>query len=270
MRPLAEFPHEARAGVRAVLTDIDDTLTEGGRLPAASLESLERLSAAGIVVVPVTGRPAGWCDHIARMWPVDAVVGENGALYLAYDRERRVMRSAYAKDDAARDTDRERLAALRARILAEVPGAGIASDQPYRVADLAIDFCEDVEALPRAAVSRIVELFEEAGATAKVSSIHVNGWFGEYDKLSMARRCLDELFRIDVDRDNATIVYAGDSPNDEPMFAHFENAVGVANVCDFTLEASPAWVTAGRSARGFAELAAALLAARGAAREHAR
>ncbi len=266
MRPLSEFPLAERGAVRAVLTDIDDTLTEDGLLPAASLEALERLSAAGLLVVPVTGRPAGWCDHIARMWPVDAVVGENGALYLAYDRERRVMRSAHAKDAGARAADRMRLDALRERILAEVPGAGVASDQPYRVADLAIDFCEDVEPLTPEAIARIVELFEAAGATAKVSSVHVNGWFGAYDKLSMTRRCLGELFDIDVDRDNASVVFAGDSPNDAPMFAHFVNAVGVANVRDFPLEASPAWVTKERSARGFTELAAALLEARGAQR----
>lgn len=261
MRPFAEFPLSARGAIRMVLTDIDDTLTDAGRLPAASLACLERLSEAGLVVIPVTGRPAGWCDHIARMWPVDAVIGENGAFYLAYDHERRVMRSSWFKEAPERARDRGRLEQLRERILAEVPGAGVASDQAYRAADLAIDFCEDVEPIGPAAVRRIVELFEEAGATAKVSSIHVNGWFGDYDKLAMARRCLADLFAVDISRDNAAIVFAGDSPNDAPMFAHFEHSVGVANVRDHDLGASPAWVTEQRSARGFAELTEGLLAA---------
>ena len=262
LRPLAELPNEALRRLRFILADIDDTVTEDGRLPAASLDAMERLSAAGLHVIPVTGRPAGWCDHIARMWPVEAVVGENGALYFAYDRAARRMHKGFAKTAAERESDRQRLARLRERILAEVPGAGVASDQDYRIADLAIDFCEDVAPLADDAIARIVAIFKEEGATAKVSSIHVNGWFGDYDKLSMTRRCLKERFGLDMDAAKAEIVFAGDSPNDQPMFACFENAVGVANVRDFSLESPPAWITRGRSAAGFQELANAILAAR--------
>ena len=262
MRPLAEFPAVERRSVRVVLTDIDDTLTTDGRLPASSLTALEALSAAGLVVIPVTGRPAGWCDHIARMWPVDAVVGENGAFYFAYDRAGRRMRAEYAKPAAERAADRERIETVRRRVLAEVPGAGIASDQPYRVADLAVDYREDVSPLPAESVSRIAAIFEEEGARAKISSIHVNGWFGDYDKRTMTGRCLSDLFGIDAEADNAAIVFAGDSPNDAPMFERFRNSVGVANVRGYDMPHWPAWVTEGRSADGFAELASALLAAR--------
>ena len=262
MRPLSEFPAERRREVRCLLADIDDTLTDHGRLPSESLRALECLSAAGLVVVPVTGRPAGWCDHIARMWPVDAVVGENGAFWFAYDRERRKMRSGFAKTGKEREEDRRRLAALKTRILAEVPGAGIASDQDYRIADLAVDFREDVSPLGETEVARIVALFEEAGATAKVSSIHVNGWFGSYDKLTLTRTCLNEVFGIDVDRENPSCLFVGDSPNDQPLFEFFRNSVGVANVRDFTLASPPAWVTRQRSARGFCELAERLLEVR--------
>ncbi len=263
MRPLSEFPAEARRALRFLLTDIDDTVTDEGRLPAASLSAMERLSAAGLKVIPVTGRPAGWCDHIARMWPVEAVVGENGALYFSYDRSERRMVQGFAKSAEERAADRRRLEALRHDILAAVPGSGIASDQDYRLADLAIDFCEDVAPLPDSAVAHIVRLFEEAGATAKVSSIHVNGWFGQYDKLTMTRRCLAERFGLDLDAARAQIAFAGDSPNDQPMFAYFEHSVGVANVRDFALETPPRWVTQGRSAAGFQELAEAILEARG-------
>jgi HAD superfamily hydrolase (TIGR01484 family) len=263
-RPLAAWPAEGRRAVDVVLTDIDDTLTLHGRLPAAAYAALERLRDAGLKVVPITGRPAGWCDHIARMWPVDGVVGENGAFWFRHDPgEGRLVRRFLA-DEATRAANRRRLDELRARILAEVPGAGIASDQLYREADLAIDFCEDVPALPREAVRRIVDIFEEAGATAKVSSIHVNGWFGDYDKLTMTRLLMAEAFGIDVDRGRERFVFAGDSPNDAPMFGFFPNAVGVANLRRFLPEvaAPPAWITEAEGGRGFAELAEALLAAR--------
>jgi hypothetical protein len=225
---------------------------------------MERLRAAGLVVVPITGRPAGWCDHIARMWPVDGVVGENGAFYFRYrDDERRMVR-VYARDAATRAEDRVRLEALRARILAAVPGAALAADQAYREADLAIDFREDVAPLPPEAIDRIVALFRVEGASAKVSSIHVNGWFGTYDKLTMTRRLLAQEFARDMEEERARIVFAGDSPNDSPMFRFFPNAVGVANVRDFAgrLEHEPAWVTPSPGADGFVELADALLEAR--------
>ena len=262
MQPLKAFPVEARRLVRGVFTDIDDTLTTGGRLTADAFAAMERLHEAGLLVVPVTGRPAGWCDHIARMWPVDAVVGENGGFYFHRDRGRLVKRFHFA--EAARAERRGRLAALVERIVAEVPGAAAASDQPYRAGDIAVDYCEDVPRLSSADVARIVALMTAAGATAKVSSIHVNGWFGSYDKLTMTRIMLDECFRIDLDAERESFVFVGDSPNDAPMFAFFPNAVGVANVRDFAgrLAQWPAYVTSRAAGAGFAELAEALLAAR--------
>ena len=181
MQPLKRMPDAVRAAVCGVLTDIDDTLTTSGRLDASAYRAMERLHAAGLYVVPITGRPAGWCDHIARMWPIDGVVGENGAFYFRYEHARRRMIRRYAQDRDERERHRRRLVELAQRILAVVPGAAVAADQPYRETDLAIDYREDVSPLGEEAVRQIVGEFERAGATAKVSSIHVNGWFGDYD-----------------------------------------------------------------------------------------
>ncbi|MCL4686932.1 MAG: HAD-IIB family hydrolase [Burkholderiales bacterium] len=264
MEPLAAFPLEARHAVRAVLADIDDTLTTHGRLHAVAYAALERLRAAGLLVLPVTGRPAGWCDHIARMWPVDAVVGENGAFWFRHDAVAGRLVKRYVIGAAEREQRAARMDAIARRILREVPGSGIASDQPYREADLAIDFCEDVPRLPREAVAAIVAIMESEGLTAKVSSIHVNGWFGGYDKLSTSRLALAEDFAIDIEAEKERVVFAGDSPNDQPMFAFFPNAVGVANVREMAdlMTSLPRYVTPSAGSAGFAELAEALLAAR--------
>jgi HAD superfamily hydrolase (TIGR01484 family) len=264
MAPLAQFPARQRQQIRGVFCDIDDTLTDDGRLGAAAYGALERLHAAGLKVVPITGRPAGWCDLIARQWPVDAVVGENGAFYFWHDHKARKLKQRFLQSDKEREAGRHKLEALRQRILREVPGAGIASDQPYRLADLAIDFCEDVPPLPREQVDRIVALFEQAGATAKISSIHVNGWFGRYDKLAMTRLMMRELYDVDLEAEREHYVFVGDSPNDAPMFGFFPHAVGVANVRDFAdrMVSLPRWVTAARGGAGFVELAECLLQAR--------
>ncbi len=261
MKPLAEFPVEARGRIRGVLTDIDDTLTSNGRLFAAAYTALERLRKAGLLVIPVTGRPAGWCDHIARMWPVDAVVGENGAFWFRHDPKVRRLVKRYVIVEAERHRQAERLREIAARVLAEVPGCALASDQGYREADIAIDFREDVPELSREAVARIVAIMQHEGLTAKVSSIHVNGWFGAYDKLSTTKRMLAEDFGIDLDASREDFVFAGDSPNDQPMFAFFPNSVGVANVREMAdlMTDLPAWVTPSAGAAGFAELAEALI-----------
>ncbi|MFZ3323639.1 MAG: HAD-IIB family hydrolase [Usitatibacter sp.] len=264
MRPLAEFPVEARGRLRGVFTDIDDTLTTRGRLFSASYGALEKLQNAGLLVIPVTGRPAGWCDHIARLWPVDAVVGENGAFWFRHDAKAGRLVKRYIVSDAERAKRAERMQSIAARVVREVPGCAIASDQHYREADLAIDFSEDVPPLPRDAVLRIVAIMENEGLTAKVSSIHVNGWFGTYDKLSTTKLMMREDFGIDLDAGRETFVFAGDSPNDQPMFAFFPNSVGVANVTEMAdlMHDLPAWVTPSAGAAGFAELAAALIPTR--------
>ncbi len=256
------MPDAVRRAIRFVLTDIDDTLSTHGHLTAEAYTALERLHAAGKRVIPITGRPAGWCDHIARMWPVDAVVGENGAFYMRHDAVRRTFVRRFMADAAERAEKRARLAAIAAAIVRDVPGCAVSSDQNCRETDLAIDWCEDVPPLPRADVDRIVAAMEAAGLTAKVSSIHVNGWFGDYDKLSMTRLLLREAFAEELDAARDAIVFVGDSPNDAPMFGFFPNGVGVANVRAFLdrMGAPPRYITEREAGGGFAELAAFLLA----------
>jgi len=263
MRALAAMPRETRRAVRGVLADIDETLSTHGRITVQAYAALERLHAAGKRVVPITGRPAGWCDHIARMWPVDGVVGENGAFWMRYDADARKLVKRFVDNDAARRANRARLAAIGERIVAAVPGCALASDQLYRESDLAIDYREDVPELAREAVDRIVALMEAEGMTAKVSSIHVNGWFGSYDKLSMTRTLFAEAFGVDLDHEREAFIFVGDSPNDAPMFAYFPNAVGVANIRDFAdrIPSLPAYITENESGAGFAEVAGFLLEA---------
>ncbi|PHP68928.1 HAD family hydrolase [Zhengella mangrovi] len=264
MRPIADMPDDVAAGIRVLFTDIDDTITTEGRLHAAAYQALEDLHEAGIAVAPITGRPAGWCDMVARFWPVAGVVGENGAFYYAYDHAaRKMIRKAHPAVEAHL-ADPARFDRIRDRVAREVPGAAISADQPFRLADLAIDFCEDVEPLAPADVARIKAIFEEEGAVAKVSSIHVNGWFGDYDKLTMSRTFATDILGLDIDARNSVVAFVGDSPNDQPMFGFFDNSCGVANVRDFEAQIStpPKWVASHKGGAGFREIADYILAAR--------
>ncbi len=266
MKPLAQCPDDILAGLTHVFTDIDDTLTTDGLLPAAAYSAVEQLHQSGVHVVPVTGRPGGWCDMVARFWPVLGVIGENGAFSFRYDREARKMIRTYAQSENERQKNQAKLTQLRDDILAAVPRAAVSADQAYRISDLAIDFCEDVAPLSKDEIDQIVSIFEAAGAVAKVSSIHVNGWFGEFDKCTMTRQFVGDLGLGPFDQSKARFLFVGDSPNDAPMFAAFDHSVGVANIRAFedTIDTLPTYVTTANGGEGFAELAERILNARGA------
>jgi HAD superfamily hydrolase (TIGR01484 family) len=261
MKPIQDFPPAVARALLGVFFDIDDTFTTRGKIHPAPFQALWALKEAGLRVVPITGRPAGWCDHIARMWPVDGVVGENGALYFWYDPQEQKVKRRFIDPDHVREEKRCRLTAVREEILRAVPGAAVASDQPYREADLAIDYCEDVAPLPQEEVARICAIFQKHGATYKVSSVHVNGWFGDYNKLNMTQRFALEQWGRPLDDDKDRFIFCGDSPNDEPMFAYFPYAVGVENLRTFTDQIThlPAYIASQEGGAGFAEIAQIIL-----------
>jgi HAD superfamily hydrolase (TIGR01484 family) len=261
MESFKQFPENSRRKIRFVLTDIDDTLTLKGRLPSAIFSAMERLRTADISVIPITGRPAGWCDHIARMWPVDGVVGENGALYFWFDENEGKLKKRYFDPEDVRAEKRQRLKLIAEEILTSVPGTATASDQRYRETDLAIDYCEDVKPLDRQDVERICAIFEKHRAICKVSSIHVNGWFGNYDKLKMTKTFVQERCGLDLDATKEQFLFCGDSPNDEPMFQYFPYSVGVKNVLNFAdrMKHLPAFIANKEGGNGFAEIADYLL-----------
>lgn len=260
MKALDEF---TSTSVKVLFTDIDDTLTDHGQLRAGAYEALWNLRHHGIEVIPVTGRPAGWCEMIARFWPVHGVVGENGGFYFRYEHEDRKMRRHFACDDRTREENKLKLDRIRTEVLREVPGCAIASDQFARLMDLAVDFAEDVGPLNDADVDRIVEVFNRHGAQAKVSSIHVNGWFGSYDKLSMCRQYAQHELQLDLDVANNVFAFSGDSPNDEPMFGFFRNSFAVANIRRFLarLRYQPAFIANREGGDGFIEIAERLIQA---------
>jgi HAD superfamily hydrolase (TIGR01484 family) len=253
--------------IRGVCLDIDDTLSTRGKLTDSAYAALWDLKRAGFVIVPITGRPAGWCDHFARFWPVDAIVGENGAF--TFFMKDGVRRRIDTPAGLSYQESRAKLKALGEAILNRFPHAKWASDQLYREYDLAIDICEDVSSWPNEDVDTLLKLCRDAGAHAKLSSIHVNTWYGEYDKKSGFRHWIAQG-APGLDAETTTIpsesewLFIGDSPNDEPMFESFSFSVGVANLSRYVdrLQNPPRWITSQESGAGFAEMARRLIEAK--------
>ena len=266
MTPLAQCPRETLAAIEGVLTDIDETVSTHSQLTAEAYGAMEALKKAGFRVIPVTGRPAGWCDLIARFWPVDAVVGENGAFWMWHDDKARKLADPLRAERCR--AGRGQAPAWRPCVPRCWPTCRARASP--RTSPIARPTSPSTSArtcppLPHDDVQRIVKIFEQHGAHAKVSSIHVNGWFGDYDKLTTSRQMMSELFGVDIEARRDRYVFSGDSPNDAPMFGFFPNAVGVANVRDFAADMDhlPRWITTARSVRASSSWPRALIAARG-------
>ena len=261
LRPLAELPAAQLAALRGVLTDIDDTLTGAGVIAPAALHALHQLAAAQIPVIAITGRPAGWSEPFALAWPVAAIVAENGAVMLR--RQALGLRVDFVDDAATRAANRLRLQACAQAVLDAVPGASLARDSAGRLTDMAVDHSEFTQ-LPPAQIAQTVALMQAHGLTATVSSIHINGWLGDHGKPSGAAWAVAQTQGLPWVADEW--VYLGDSTNDQAMFELMPLSVGVANIARFVpqLQALPGYVTPSERGQGFAELAAAVLAARAA------
>ncbi|MFZ4285922.1 HAD-IIB family hydrolase [Variovorax sp. HJSM1_2] len=280
MQALANWPAPSGNTLLGVFTDIDDTLTADGAITPDALQALADLKAAGLKVIPITGRPVGWSEPMAAHWPVDAIVAENGAVallpptsparaglnekgLLSPPDQRWQLQKLYQQDTATRSANFARMQAVLQQIEQTVPGARRAEDSPGRETDIAIDHSEFTH-LPQAAIDQAVAQMRAAGMNATVSSIHINGWFGAHNKLEGARWITQALFGRDLDAEMARWVYVGDSTNDQLMFQTFEHSFGVANIRRFEARLShlPRYITPSERGSGFAEVARAILAAR--------
>ena len=256
MRPLAQWQPGQIIGV---FTDIDDTLTTDGAITPDALQALADLKAAGLHVVPITGRPVGWSEPFAQSWPVDAIVAENGAVALVHQGGQS-LHKLYQQDTGTRSNNFARMQQVLAQIEQSIPGAQRSQDSAGRETDIAIDHSEFTH-LPQSTIDAVVRTMQAAGMTATVSSIHINGWYGEHNKLSGARWIVQQLWARDLAAEMDRWVYVGDSTNDQIMFKHFAHSVGVANIRRFEdqLTHPPRYITPAERGAGFAQVAQQLL-----------
>lgn len=236
--------------VQAVFADVDGTLTTDSRLESSTIRAMELLRDAGLRIVLVTGRPAGWGECWARSFPVDGVIVENGGLYFARNADGGLIK-VYAQRPSDRRKIRPRLLREVRRAMRQVPGARLSQDTAYSEVDVAIDYNEEARLGP-AAADQLEGILRERGVRAVRSNVHVNCWIGGFDKLSAVVRFMQRQWRVRLKPGDLRFVYVGDSFNDAPMFEAFQLSVGVANVREVLarLPSPPAYITREREARG--------------------
>ena len=263
MKPLSSWPQSARDKIVGVFTDIDDTLTTDGTITPDAFQALQDLKAAGLMVIPITGRPVGWSLPFASAWPVNALVAENGAVALLHDASKNQITKIYQQDLATRTHNFEQMQGIAQKVLKEIPGTVLAQDSAGRETDIAFDHSE-FHKLTAQKIQQIVQLLQQEGMTATVSSIHINAWFGSHNKWHGAQWILKELTGRDLKQELDQWVYVGDSTNDQIMFEHFTHSVGVANIRRFEKELKhlPEYITTHERGAGFSEVATTLLNSR--------
>lgn len=272
MQALNLWPQAARRDVVGVFTDIDDTLTTEGAITPDALQALADLKAAGLYVIPITGRPIGWCEPFMNgapgtTWPVDAMVAENGAVaFVRGQGAQPPLVKLYQQDAATRSANQARMREIAAQVAAEVPGVALSRDSAGRETDLAFDYAE-FDQHPPATVQQVLSVLQRAGMQTTVSSIHIHGCFGDFNKWQGANWIVRELLGRNLAQELDRWVFVGDSGNDQAMFQHFTHSVGVANIARFVPQLThlPRYVASGARGAGFAELAHAILASRQAA-----
>jgi HAD superfamily hydrolase (TIGR01484 family) len=241
--------------LRFILTDFDDTLTWEGQLPVETLQALARLEAKGIKVIPVTGGCAGWSDMIARALPVEGVITEGGACFIGKTPDKHLTYEFWRKESTMRAEQAHLLEQVN-QLLIRFPRLRLARDQAYRLTDVAIDYAQDVNPPAmdekEACLAELVAL----GLNAKASSIHINVCSKGYDKFSMAQRVLSQVYGLSEKEQQEQVLYVGDAPNDESMFARFPLSVGVANITKYlsVMQHIPRYKTSQPGGLGFAEL----------------
>ena len=260
MKPLSFWPQSAREKIVGVFTDIDDTLTTEGAITPDALQALHSLKAKGLMVIPITGRPVGWSIPFATTWPVNAIVAENGAVALVHNTQTKQVTKIYQQDLATRTRNYQQMQGIAQRVLKEIPGTAMAQDSPGRETDIAFDHSE-FHHLRQEQIQQVVQLLQQEGMTATISSIHINAWFGDHNKWHGAQWILKELTGRDLKQELDQWVYVGDSTNDQVMFEHFTHSVGVANIKRFEKELKhlPKYVSKQERGAGFAEIANQLI-----------
>ena len=260
MKPLSSWPQSARDKIVGVFTDIDDTLTTEGAITPDALEALHHLKAKGLMVIPITGRPLGWSIPFAYTWPVDALVAENGAVALLHNTQTNQVNKIYQQDLPTRTHNFQEMQRIAKHVMKEIPGTVMAQDSPGRETDIAFDHSE-FHKLTTEKIEHVVQLLQQEGMTATVSSIHINAWFGDHNKWHGAQWILKELTGRDLKLELDQWVYVGDSTNDQVMFEHFSQSMGVANIKRFEgeLKHLPHYITQKERGAGFAEVAQGIL-----------
>lgn len=249
--PFTGFTPAERERYKIIVSDVDDTITKNGKLHPAALKALWDLKNSGRTIILVTGGSVGWADAYLRQWPVDAVITESGAVMICLSKEGEVI---HVTNPAI---NRDAVLKKRAELLKVTSGLKFSSDQPARVFDVAYD----KKKMDPMEVKVLKNTLSIMGANYAESSIHINAWFGDYDKKKAVKHFFQGPLEMKEDYYLEHSLYLGDSFNDQPLFGYIPTSIGMHTVQDQRekFDILPTYITEGGPGDGFCEVTKALV-----------
>lgn len=204
--------------MKIVFSDFDGTLTVGGRLGATFFEVLDLISKNNSELVVVSGRSLSWGHFLLTHFPLKYVIMEGGGV-IAYQTKDGMIKEENLVD---RDDILE-LERITADLVKTHPECILSADSMGRRTDRAIEFgLMDPES-----VVKVEKYLDMMGANFSRSNVHINFWVGDVSK-SRAVKYFMKNYTPHVNLEEC--IFYGDSLNDESMFEHFQNTVGVSNI----------------------------------------
>jgi HAD superfamily hydrolase (TIGR01484 family) len=238
--------NDALTNIHLIATDMDGTLTIGEKFTPELFEALQQLQQAGIKVIVVTGRSAGWVSAVNHYFPVFGAICENGGLF--YHGEM----AEYLVDLPEIPEHRQQLATMFQRLQAQFPQLCPSSDNAFRLTDWTFD----ITGLGLTDLQTMAQLCAQSGWGFTYSTVQCHIKPLAQEKAHGLTQVLQTHFPQIL---RQQVVTVGDSPNDVSLFnpGIFPNSVGVANVLRYTdqLAHLPCFVTKLPEGRGFCELA---------------
>ena len=258
MKPITQLDSATARLLRGILFDLDDTLLDRSELTEVAYGALHRLSEAGLTLLAVTGRPAGYGEVLVPAWPIAGLIAENGSVaVLKVDGRTQLFDEVNVTQRRAR---REQLQTLVTHMKCEFPLLMPATDVHLRRCDYTFDIGE-YQHVDHEVITAVIAFARARGASTVRSSVHLHVGFDGSDKASGTLRVLSRHFGYDVTHARAQFAFIGDSENDEAAFAAFNTTIAVANLRGRPT-VNPRYATQAPRGRGFAEFVQRLLALR--------
>ena len=249
--PLSPLNQSTLSNIRLIASDVDGTLTHNGKFSTNFISTLLDLQSAGIKVLLVTGRSAGWVSALVNYLPVAGAIAENGGLFLQPNGQQDLLSSIP-------NISRHRILLENTfhQIKQLFPNLQTSTDNHFRITDWTFD----VNDLSANDIQAISSQCQQMGWSFTYSNVQCHIKPPHQDKATGLDAVLNNHF---PELNSQQVLTIGDSPNDEAMFnpAKFPISVGVANVRHYQdkMLHLPKYMTHASEFAGFQELAQLLL-----------
>lgn len=203
--------------LKYIFSDFDGTLTDLNGLGPIFFEILELIKQQQAQLIIVSGRSLSWGHFLLTHFPIQTAIMEGGGVILTRDQRGHILEHLMVSESEV-----IKLEESTKELKLMLPQSVLSVDSFGRKTDRAIEFKD----MAQVDVERAEKFLKQNGLNYSVSNVHLNFWCGEVSKYKGVKHFLDHMVMASEQEG----IFFGDAPNDESMFQHFKNSVGVSNI----------------------------------------